>query len=32
MFIINKVDASWMNDWMVKIFLVGKNKKTFVFI
>ncbi|CAD8075440.1 unnamed protein product [Paramecium sonneborni] len=32
MFIINKVDAPWMNDWMIKIFLVGKNKKTFVFI
>ncbi|CAD8088046.1 unnamed protein product [Paramecium sonneborni] len=32
MFIINKVDAPWMNDWMIKIFLVGKNKKTFIFI
>jgi hypothetical protein len=32
MFIINKVDATWMQDWVVKIFLVNKFRKTFVFL
>ncbi|CAD8130840.1 unnamed protein product [Paramecium sonneborni] len=32
LFLINKVDTQWMNDWIIKVFLVNKNKKTFIFI
>ncbi|CAD8149355.1 unnamed protein product [Paramecium octaurelia] len=32
LFIINKVDAQWMQDRIIKIFLVQKNKKIFAFV
>ncbi|CAD8102199.1 unnamed protein product [Paramecium primaurelia] len=32
LFVINKVDVQWMQDRIIKIFLVAKMKKTFVFV